>query len=127
NALTLARADAVRLNTRIEYVATTSGWVVRRADTAEVLHSGTGKESAQAGLEVTYDPEDSRTVTFDAFGRRTTNTDGSAPPDQVDITASAITGPGTNEYHPLRLQILASGVTRLCDPALASTDSRACL
>ena len=126
-ALALARADAARLNTRVEYVAMTSGWVVRRTDTAEVLHSGTGKESVQSGLTVTYEPTDARTVTFDAFGRRTTNQDGSQPATQIDITATSESGTGNNTYHPLRVQVLASGLTRLCDPSLASTDSRACL
>jgi hypothetical protein len=53
------------------------------------------------------------------------NPDGSEPITQVDLDSTNV--PGTADYHPLRLQLLPGGMSRLCDPALPSTDSRACL
>ena len=124
--LTLARNEAVRLNVQVEFVADDTGWQVRRVADGTVLHRGTGREGP-ADLTITMDPEDSDRVTFDAFGRTvTTNpSDGTMPLVQVDIASAR--PPDTLNYQPLRLQLLAGGLTRLCNPAAEADDPRACL
>ncbi|HEY2863818.1 MAG TPA: GspH/FimT family pseudopilin [Casimicrobiaceae bacterium] len=66
------------------------------------------------------------TVTFDGLGRIVTpNTvDGTAPLTRIDITNTNVSSP-----HDLRVAITAlggSGGTKLCDPALVSTDPAGC-
>jgi type IV fimbrial biogenesis protein FimT len=64
------------------------------------------------------------TVTFDGLGRITPNVDASASLTQIDITSSSVSSP-----RPLRVVVQAlggSGGTKLCDPAMASTDPAGC-
>lgn len=120
--LTLARAEAVRLNLPVAFVADDAGWQVQRATDDTVLHRASGKDSTK-GLDLQVDPEDATTVTYDTFGRVTTNRDGSDPIDLVDIGAKRPPGAG---YRPLRLQLLSGGLVRLCDPAADEDDPRKC-
>jgi type IV fimbrial biogenesis protein FimT len=124
--LTLARNEAVRLNLPVEFVTGAAGWEVRRAVDGTVLHRGSGKDGTR-GLAVDESPNNADRVTYDAFGQvlDPNLSDGSAPLEQLDIRAAR--PPGTPGYRPLRLQLLAGGATRLCDPAAASSDPRACL
>lgn len=124
--IALARNEAVRLNTQVEFVATETGWEVRRIVDDTVLHQGSGKEGMN-GLALDVEPADADRVTFDAFGRAVdpNASDGSEPLTQVDI-ASAVP-PSAPGYRPLRLQLLAGGVSRLCDPNADDDDPRACL
>lgn len=128
--LTLARAEAVRRNAQVEFATGAGGWEVRllaNGAVAEVLHQAAGIEGAQR-LDVTIVPQDATRVTYDSFGRvvNPNPIDASEPIAQVDIES---TNPPVDDdrYHPLRLQVLAGGMTRLCDPKVAATDSRACL
>jgi type IV fimbrial biogenesis protein FimT len=127
--LTLARSEAVRRNAQVEFVTDAGGWEVRLVTTGEVLHEAAGIEGAQR-LDITILPDDATRVTYDSFGRvvdpNPNPPGGSEPIVQVDIES---TNPPTDDdrYHPLRLQVLAGGMTRLCDPKVAATDSRACL
>lgn len=64
------------------------------------------------------------TVTFDGLGRILANADATASLTQIDITSTAVSNP-----RPLRIVITAlggSGGTKLCDPAMASTDPAGC-
>ena len=64
------------------------------------------------------------TVTFDGLGRIIANADATASLTQIDITSTAVSNP-----RPLRVVITAlggSGGTKLCDPAMASTDPAGC-
>ena len=124
--LALARAEAVRRNSQVEFLSDANGWQVRAVATGAVLHEGSGIEGVQ-GVDVTILPVDADRVTYNPFGLVVApNPDGSAPITQVDIES---TNPPTadDRYHPLRLQVLGGGMTRLCDPAVADEDSRACL
>jgi len=122
--LTLARNEAVRRNARIQFVTSADGWVVSLMDNT-VLHSGSGQEGA-ANLAVTITPNNATRVTYNAFGRIVDpNPDLSPPITEVDI--ESVNPPSLSSYRPLRLQLLAGGPSRLCDPALATTDPRACL
>lgn len=122
----LARNEAVRLNTQVEFVTTATGWEVVRIVDDTVLHRGSGKEGMN-GVALDIEPADADRVTFDAFGRALDpNTrDGSDPVTQVDIGSTV--PPSAASYRPLRLQLLAGGVSRLCDPNADDDDPRACL
>jgi len=125
--LTLARTEAVRRNARVEFLTDGTGWQVSTvvAGAVEVLHQGSGNEGRR-GLELTFTPDDADRVTFDSFGRvLDPNPDASEPIARIDIASAEL--PGVDGYRPLRVQVLAGGVSRLCDPAADATDSRACL
>jgi type IV fimbrial biogenesis protein FimT len=124
--LSLARSEAVRLNTQVEFVTAASGWQVRRVSDGTVLHQGSGKEGTR-GLALQITPADSDRVTFDAFGRAVepNGSDGSDPMTQIDL--ASLRPPGSPGYRPLRLQLLAGGMSRLCDPNAAADDPRTCL
>jgi type IV fimbrial biogenesis protein FimT len=126
NGLALARSEAVRLNSQVAFVRSVAGWTVQRVDDGTQLHQGTGKESAQNGLTLTYVPVGSTIVTFDAFGRVVDpNPNGTNAITQIDIKSTHPSG--MTSYRPLRIQVLAGGLARLCDPAAASSEPRACL
>lgn len=127
--LGLARMEAVRLNTQVDFVLVDTddfrGWQVQRVNDDTVLHQAGGREGLN-GLTVTIEPDDANRVTFDAFGRAIEPTsDGTDPMTQVDIAAAR--PPSSSGYKPLRLQLLAGGMTRLCDPNAEADDPRACL
>jgi type IV fimbrial biogenesis protein FimT len=124
--LDMARNDAVRLNTQIEFATTTAGWEVRRVTDGTVLHAGTGQEASHE-VELTMVPADSDRVTFDAFGRSlaTNPSDGSAPLTEIDV--ASVNPPTASGYRPMNVQVLAGGATRMCDPAAGSSDPRVCL
>jgi type IV fimbrial biogenesis protein FimT len=127
NGLSMARAEAVRLNTQVAFVTSATGWTVQRVDDLTQLHQGAGgKENGGSGLDLVTSPADSTTVTFSAFGRVVDpNPDGSNSITQFDLQS---TNPsGLAGYRPLRIQVLRSGMARLCDPLANSTQPRACL
>jgi type IV fimbrial biogenesis protein FimT len=114
NGLALARAEAVRLNTRVAFRITGTGWDIQLAD-GTLLHQASGRERS-AGLSITAKLPAVSTIVFDAYGRKT------AGATQIDIEATDAAG-----SKPLRIQLPASGQARLCDPAVASTEPKACL
>jgi type IV fimbrial biogenesis protein FimT len=122
--LALARAEAVRLNTRVEFVVTANGWNINRIAGGALLQQASGKERA-GGLNVTATPGGADRITFNAFGRveSVNPSNGSAPLTQLDITAA---NPSSN-YRPLRVQVFSGGLARSCDPAAAATEPKACL
>jgi type IV fimbrial biogenesis protein FimT len=142
NGLAIARNEAVRRNTRVQFCTTltpgtnvTTGWYVRVASAnacdyatdlaaGVVLHGGSGKEGTTR-LAVTVTPNGSDSVTFNSFGSLATNLDASATVTQLDF-ASQLPG-GMTGYRPLRLQVRVGGAARVCDPAVDATDPRACL
>ncbi len=123
--LTLARSEAVRRNTLVQFVTTDAGWVVSTMD-GTVLHEGSGKERT-AQLDVTLTPDTATRVTYGPFGRALDpNPDNSEAITQVDIESA--NPPNLDSYRPLRIQLLAGGVSRVCDPELdPDSDPRACL
>lgn len=117
NGLGMARAEAVRLNTQVQFALSDTGWSITRVDTPDTpLQMASGKEKA-SGLTITPDTTDA--VIFDAFGRKT------AGPTLIDIVATHPSG--SPSYKPLRIQLVTGGLARLCDPAAASTEPKACL
>jgi type IV fimbrial biogenesis protein FimT len=129
--LSLARNEAVRLNTEVEFVTAPTGWQVQRRDPVNagafiVLHQASGKE-ATTDLLVTPEPADADRITFNSLGRmvNASLSDGSAPFSQIDVESERPSG--ISGYRPLRIQILAGGMTRVCDPAVTTSDPRTCL
>ena len=80
-----------------------------------------------SGTTVTTTPAGTDRITYDAFGRPVAINppDASGTVTQIDIVS---TNPsGTAGYKPLRIQLTTGGLARLCDPAVASTEPKACL
>lgn len=124
NGLSLARNEAVRRNERIEFVSQATGWVVRVPGAATPLHEASGREG-RGGLTLTIAPAGADRITFDSFGRTTANADASASLTQVDIVSS--NPPSSGNYRPLRVQIQATGASRLCNPAVGTGNPAVCL
>jgi type IV fimbrial biogenesis protein FimT len=126
NGLAMARAEAVRLNTQVEFVVTANGWSINQISSGALLQQASGKERA-GGLTITATPVGADRITFNAFGRivSVNPSNASAPVTQLNIAA---TNPlSTPDYRPLRVQVLGGGLARVCDPAAASTEPKACL
>lgn len=68
-------------------------------------------------------PQAATTVTFAPLGNVVANADGTPSIVKIDVTNPSI-GPGARR--PLRIVINAGGSTRMCDPALAASDTRGC-
>jgi type IV fimbrial biogenesis protein FimT len=69
---------------------------------------------------VTTLPANANVVTFNSLGMITTNIDGTAPMNEIDVTLA------TGTVRPLRIT-LGGGQIRMCDPALAvANDARGC-
>jgi type IV fimbrial biogenesis protein FimT len=127
--LALARTEAIRRNVQTEFVSDANGWQVLNVADGTVLHQAAGNEG-RSDLDITVvdaGGAEADRVTFNSLGRVVdpNPSDGSEPIAQVDLGSATV--PGVSGYHPLRLQVLAGGMTRLCDPAVASSDPRACL
>jgi type IV fimbrial biogenesis protein FimT len=125
NGLSQARAEAVRLNTQVEFVLQATTWQVRRVSDASVLHQASGKELKNS-LTITATPNGADRITYNAFGLTAgvNPSDASNPFTRLDIAA---TNPsGSSGYRPLTIEVLGS-TPRLCDPSAASTESKACL
>ena len=123
--LTMARAESVRLNTLVTFTTSTHGWSVQTLN-GTAMHQGSGLEGT-TDLTLTFTPTGSTTVTFNQYGQVMSPNpgDNSAPITQIDVAASHPSGLAT--YTPLRIQMLSSGLARLCNPAAATTDPSACL
>lgn len=120
NGLALARAEAVRLNTQVEFELTEDGWEVRRVAGGEVLHQAAGMEASGSGLTVA-DAGGATSVVYNAFGRAGTV-------DSITrIDIGAANPSGSANYKPLAVQVLPGGTVRLCDPRPEADDTRSCL
>jgi type IV fimbrial biogenesis protein FimT len=123
NGLSLARAEAVRRNERVEFVRSSAGWTVNSLASG-TLHEAGGKEGTK-GLSVMIGPDGADRITYDSAGRRTPNQDDSDPIVSIDIGSSSPSSSAS--YRPLRIQMQSSGSARLCWPAAPKNDTRMCL
>jgi type IV fimbrial biogenesis protein FimT len=121
--LALARSEAVRLNTQVQFVLTSAGWNIERADNAALLQQGSGREAPE-GVTVRRSPDRASRITFNSFGRVTPNPDGTATLASLDIEATNPSGSST--YHPLRVELGTGGVARLCDPSVDTNEPKGC-
>jgi prepilin-type N-terminal cleavage/methylation domain-containing protein len=124
NGLAQARAEAVRLNTQVEFRLTGAGWDVRTVSDDGLLHQASGKERA-TGVTITAVPANSTRATFDAFGRRLALNPGNGSVTFTRLDIAAVNA--TSSSRPMRIQLVVGGLARLCDPAAASTEPKACL
>lgn len=120
--LQIARAEAVRQNTPVQFllVGGGAGWQVKTVATAVQVQARSSGED-RAGLVVTVTPAGATAVTFNGLGRvmPTNPLDGSVP-----ISSLAVSNP--NSDVPLAVNIGASGGSRMCDPNAPSGDPRRC-
>lgn len=124
--LARARAEAVRLNTQVEFLlAADGGWQVIQVSNAAVLQQAAGREGA-GGVELTIAPAGADRITFNSFGLTASvnPSNGSQPINQVDIDVAS--PPTTGNYRPLRIELFGAGMARLCDPSVADTEYKAC-
>ncbi|MFM1887143.1 MAG: hypothetical protein RL026_2300 [Pseudomonadota bacterium] len=123
--LALARTEAIRLNSEVRFVLDGNSWTIRQADNDVVLQRGESRE-ASARLFVATLPVNSVAVTFNAAGRALRpDPDGTNGLQQLDIRLDD--NGASSDYRALRVQVLPTGAARLCDPALPSGQTMACL
>lgn len=130
NGLQLARAEAIRRNTPIQFVlgtngsAYTNGWTVQ-TESASIIQSRSAGESS-ANILLGIKPTNAKIVTFDGLGRRTTNNDATSPVKIVDIDVPTSVLPAS-ESADLRVNIFSGGLIKMCDPNVSSSsDPRYC-
>ncbi|GAB4181397.1 MAG: hypothetical protein OHK0026_13540 [Rhodocyclaceae bacterium] len=121
NGLQLARAEAIRRNTRVRLVmnGATPGWTVELDDGTDIQVRPAGETGS--GLTVALTPDGATTATFNAFGRLVGNADASASITQIDLSIAG-------NARPLRVQLNAAGLIRMCENStyLPEGDPRRC-
>jgi type IV fimbrial biogenesis protein FimT len=135
NGLQRARAEAVSLNTNVEFVLTDldasciansscSSWTVKLAGGANI-ETRSSKEGS-AGIVRTTVPPTSNTITFNNVGSAQTpsgnNADGSAPFTAVTLDSTALPPADSRE---LIIRIGVGGNAKMCDPNITH-GPRAC-
>jgi type IV fimbrial biogenesis protein FimT len=123
NGLQTARAEAVRRNQPIlfQLSGTGAGWSVALNSDGTVLQIRPDFEGNKTAV-VTPTPSSASEVTFGTLGQVIANSDSGQPTmTQIDVTSSALAS-----ARNLRVLISPAGEVRMCDPALASSDPRAC-
>lgn len=126
NGVRLAQAQAVKRNTPAWFVLDpATGWTVHAPDIDDASDETveTYAFATQGAVKATITPNVGATrVTFDGLGRILANADASVTLTRVDFSNPDISSPRN-----LRLVINSSGSgTKLCDPALVSTDPAGC-
>lgn len=133
--LQVARTEALRRNTPVQFILTgnggvgETGWEVRVRNSNELLQSkpaGEGGTKAQLSTQ----PADARMVTFNGLGRVDLpppvgrgNDDNSPILQQINIDNPSLTAAKSRD---LRVTISDGGSVRMCDPATSGSDTRAC-
>lgn len=122
NGLQVARNEALRRNTQVEFVLNAdTGWTVtakipEKSD--EQIEARPSTEASSSSVTATLEPDTASKATFDGFGR-IVNT---SALNKVTV-ASSLAG-----TRPLTVQISAGGRVRMCDDKIdkTSTDPRKC-
>jgi len=123
--LQFARAEAIRLNTRVIFTKNTaSGWTVSRESPSATLQVRPGSEGS-AVATVAVVPSAATKVTFNSLGQVVVNADGSGSISQldVDVPTSVISAEQSKE---LRVTVSGGGAIRLCDPNAPAGTGRSC-
>jgi type IV fimbrial biogenesis protein FimT len=124
NGMQLARAEAVRRNVNVQLVMTTgSGWTIATAAAPTAILQSRVADEGSSSASVTISPGGATTITFNGLGTITGNADGSASITSIDVASATLSG---TEIRPLRVVISTGGPPKMCDPAVASSDPRAC-
>ncbi len=123
NGLQLARAEAVRRNALIEIVFAGSGWTISTVvGVPEIIQARSANEGSETAT-VTMTPAGADRITFNGMGwLRANNGNGSLPITRFDVASTMV---GT-EIRVLRVVVGTGGIMKMCDPAVAAGDPRAC-
>ena len=129
NGLQTTRNESIRRNANLEFtIHNGTAWDICPpaidvypcpANRIQQRDSTEGSANAIAAVL----PAGADTVGFNGLGRVVPNANGSASITQVNISNPQITGP---QARPLTVLILPGGTFRMCDPAVAAGDPRAC-
>lgn len=118
--LNRARTEAIMRNTPVQFVPTGTSWqVVLPGNPAQILATN---EGASFGASLVTAPS-AANITFTGMGR----TLGAALFTLAisNPTVGACAGAGGN-VRCLQVQVTTTGSVKMCDPAVAATDPRAC-
>lgn len=113
-----ARAEAIRTNSRVNFViAHDTSWTVA-ADSGATIESKVAHEGS-GGVILDFTPAAATTITFNSMGRAVPNLDGSTTLMQIDIS-------GSNTATTRRIKLIG-GMVSGCDPSITDTaDPRKC-
>lgn len=121
NGLQVARAEAVRRNTNVEFILQANGgWLVQLQQGAVFVQQSAGEGGTKVTVAST--PGGSTTLTYNGMGRvNTSNGDGTAPLTQlaVDLPESVLPAAKSRD---LQLSVGVGGEVRMCDPNVADGD-----
>jgi type IV fimbrial biogenesis protein FimT len=129
NGLQLARTEAVRRNVNVELrMDVSSGWTALVAAGGEVIQSRLAGEGSSAALVTITSTNPAgvnpvNTVTFNSFGSVVANADGTKTVTEIKIDSPALAAADSRD---LCILIRAGGTVRMCDPHVATTDTRTC-
>lgn len=127
NGLQLARAEAIRLNTNVEFVlGPDSDWTVRVVGSATPIQTRSSGQGSY-GVTVAKTPTAATKATFNSLGRvMSPNPDGSAALTSIDFDVPTSVLPAA-QSRDLRVTVSAGGRVRMCDPAVTDPkDTRLC-
>jgi type IV fimbrial biogenesis protein FimT len=127
NGLQLARAEAVKRNTQVQFVllggsSWNVGCVTVTATCLAMIQSRSANEGSTASIIVTPEPVGANTVVFNNFGAVVAT---ATTPTQFNLDVPVSIMPAADS-RDLRITIGVGGNSRMCDPNLASSDPRAC-
>ena len=134
NGLQLARTEAVRRNTRVNWIVDADGaWRVgcnvAIAECPAVIQNRSAAELGSSQPQVVTQDAGGNigvtTITFNGLGRVVANTDGSASITQIDVDAPVGTI-SSAESRDMRILIGGGGQIRTCDSFFTAPDPRAC-
>jgi type IV fimbrial biogenesis protein FimT len=129
NGLQTTRNESIRRNRTYEFtIHDATAWDICPPDTdvypcpSNVLMKREASESSANALSNVL-PAGADTVAFNGLGRVIPNANGSASLTTINVYNPQVTGA---QARPMRILVLPGGAMRLCDPAVASGDPRAC-
>jgi type IV fimbrial biogenesis protein FimT len=129
NGMQIARAEAVRRNTLAQLVLTGgSSWTVSLPLTGEQIQERPAAEGS-AGAVVEILPAAADRISFNGMGWVAPNNDASPSITQLDFSnpsGGACKHVADGPMRCLRIAISSGGAFRMCDPAVAAGDPRAC-
>ncbi len=138
NGIQTARVEAIRRNAAVEIIlGPGTGWTIQLPATGEQVEQhpdGVGSGTATVVIndldnDWVTDDADADRMTFNGMGWRIPNSDSSPLISRMDVfntTAGTCKHDAGGTLRCLRLVVSTGGGSKMCDPAVASGDSRAC-
>jgi type IV fimbrial biogenesis protein FimT len=138
NGIQTARVEAIRRNALVQIIlGPGTGWTIQLAATGDQIEQhpdavGTGSAAVvlnDLDNDWVTDDADADRITFNGMGWRVPNSDSSPVISRLDVHNSAA---GTCQHDVagklrcLRLVVSGGGGSKMCDPAAAAGDPRAC-